>query len=94
MQTEALPVGMPPPQAQQADVQTANMEADAELKRKLEDTDDEWTNASECSDKKDLNEGQQAETGDKPTGKLRMKRTDKKVMKEKSQSSKGGGKGK
>ena len=96
MQTKALPVGMPAPQSQPADVQTTNMEADAELKRKAEGSDDEWTDASECSDQKDLMEVQQAEKGEKPTGNLRIlrKEKEKKATKEKSQSSKGGGKGK
>ena len=59
-----------------------NMEAQAELTRKSEDTDDDWTDASECSDKKDLNEVQQAETGDKPNEKSRVRRREKKGMKE------------
>ena len=94
MQTKALPVGMPAPQAQPADVQTTNMEADAELKRKKEETDDEWTDASVCTDQKDLEEVQQAETGDKPNEKSRVRRRGKKGMKEKSQGSKSGNKGK
>ena len=65
------------------------MEADAAAKRKLEETDDEWTDASVCTDQKDLEEVQQAETGDKPAAKTRVKRSQKR-----SQSSKGGGKGK
>ena len=71
-----------------------HMEAQAELKRKSEDTDDDWTDASECSDKKDLNEVQQAETGDKPNERSRVRRREKKGMKEKNQGSKSGNKGK
>ena len=80
LQTKAFPVGKPT-QDQPIDVRTANMEADAELKRKAEDSDDDWTDASECSDKKDLDEVQQAETGDKPNGKSRVRRRGKKGMK-------------
>ena len=96
METKALSVGLPATQAQPTDVQTTNMEADAELKRKAADSDDEWTDASECSDQKELREVQQAEKGEKTTGNLRIlrKEKEKKAAKEKKQSSKGGGKGK
>ena len=87
LQTKALSVALPP-QAPAVDVQTANMEADAAAKRKLEEADDEWADESVCPDQKDLEEVQQAETGDKPPTRLRVKRSTKR-----SQSSKGGGKG-
>ena len=86
-QTKALSVALPPQPP--VDVQTVNMEADAAAKRKLEDTDDEWTDASVTSDQKDLEEVQKAETGDKPTGKPRVRRREKK-----SQGSKSGNKAK
>ena len=88
LQTKALSVALPP-QAPAVDIQTANMEADAAAKRKLEETDDEWTDASVCTDQKDLEEVQKAETGDKPTGKPRVRRREKK-----SQGSKSGNKAK
>ena len=67
-----------------------NMEAEAELKRNIEDSDDEWTDASKCSDQKDFEEVQEAETGDKPKGKTRVRRREKKEVKEKGQRSKQG----
>ena len=82
LQTKTLSVALPPQPP--ADAQTVNMEADAAAKRKLEDTDDEWTDASVTSDQKDLEEVQKAGTGDKPTGKPRIRRKEKKSQCSKS----------
>ena len=67
--------------AQVQNVQTVNMEADAELKRKANDSDDDLTDISICSDQKDLQEVREAETGDKQTG--TKKETGKETKKEK-----------
>ena len=87
LQTKSLSV-VPPAPSPAIDVQTVNMEADAEAKRKAEEADDESTDESLCEDARDLDEAQRAETGDKPAAKKRVKRSFKK-----GQSSKGSGKG-
>ena len=76
LQTKAMTVERAA-QSPTMDVQTLNMQADAEAKRKAEEWDNETTDESSDEEKKDLEELNKKE-GDKSAKKNRVKRSTKK----------------